>query len=186
MCKMRLSLFFMRENEHTCIPILYKTAHDMGLTMPVENMHMTFLVIKKTSDAFDLHWVNRPSAQTTQDLSLSDVIENIESMVSKRFSLIDHDQTTPFLQGFQDSLTLEDQGNRTNCVVSNLFAALDVLDTIDEQESAPTISHRYRHVRTRLYSDDSFYEKEFFPEKKMNCSLAGIWPELCHDTNQPI
>ncbi len=85
-----------------------------------------------------------------------------------------------------EELTIGNQTNSTNCVVSNLFGMFETLDTL--QGNTDATSKRYEVVRKALTDTYSFYQSDFFPFDKVSnmFTLSDTWEALKSHPNAHI
>jgi hypothetical protein len=193
MLKVRYKLRSLQENERTMIPIAYNTdRYARVLSAPFKGMHKTYLLVEKKDNLFNLYWVNRPNIQRRANLSEETALNQIDAMLNERFPFMDKEKlmnypiksNVPELDNAERFGNLAAQGNYTNCVVSNLFASLEVLDRIQGVEEEIS-SARYKAAREILAKDYSFYENSFTPFND-SFSLDATWAEFPQLANRQI
>lgn len=187
MLKVRLEMFFAKENSKFIIPIAFNVGTSGTLSMPTHSAHKTYLVAQKTHGRFNLYWANRPSVFSRENLSREDALSQIRQMFDTRFPFMDPEKLMEYpVQSdaieFNGELfqTLPAQGNITNCVVSNLFGALETLDRIRGTSPEHTLL-RNQVVRDALKKRYHFYQNgfacftpninQFFDENSTNTSI---------------
>ncbi|MBI2742806.1 MAG: hypothetical protein HYX48_02705 [Chlamydiales bacterium] len=195
-------------NARFFIPIVYGTENYSALSLPVDSMHKTYLIIeKKAGELFNLYWVNRSSVSQKINTTLDQAITVIRPMLDARFPFMNVEKTfnsypikgdKPVLPEnipYPMNPNLASQGNHTNCVVSNLFATFETLDRL-QGSSVDTTEERYRVTREALMHDYSFYRDAFFPfridfnylrsAETRNASLTEIWEAFEQKPNAAI
>lgn len=169
------------------IPILFPHEGNCAvLALPYKSMHQTYLIVEKKADAFNLYWVDRNNGHVRckNALDRQTSLRQIRSMLETRFPFMDPQKMwnypvrgdKPEFEGYHGYVPLAPQGNKSICVVSNLFAMLETLDKIQGQED-DTANLRYRVTREALSHEYDFYKNDVFPfgEKEENFSLRWPW-----------
>ena len=185
MLQIKCKMYFLENNERFAIPIVYSSINSPILSLPAQSMHMTYLIIEKKDDSFNLYWTNRPTVNKKENLSKEQTMEQIRSMLDARFPSLDipksihsDEKDTPVLfPNSSEYMELEGQGNISNCVVSNLFGMLETLDKIKGIDKTVT-ALRYQTVRKVLSKNYEFYKNDFFP----NIQIGPTWTEMVKNT----
>jgi hypothetical protein len=175
----------LHNKSHLVVPVAFQNG--VNSLIPAHGMHMTYLIVEKNQDSFNLYWVNRPKVSCIKGLNLEAASAQIRTMLDERFPNMDIEKVVnnsvtgkePSFNGSINFVSLSNQGSPTNCVVSNMFGMLETLDLLKGQNTH--ISNlRYRVVREALFKDYSFYQNDFFPfaDASDNYSLSNIW-EKC-------
>jgi hypothetical protein len=194
MLQIRIKMYFADENSRFVLPILYGNGNFEALGLPAHGMHMTYLIVeKKKQGAIDLYWVNRPHIKVKRNLDTGTALTQIRSMLDVRFPFMDMDKVASYpiigqRPPFSDSTDLKDipnQGNQTNCVVSNLFGVLETIDRLNGDDEINKL--RYTVARQALMKDYSFYRGDFFPTLQNDgFSLNSIWRKIETHAGEPI
>jgi hypothetical protein len=194
--KMQTALFMSRihlkmasSRQRFVIPIAYNVGECSAFSFPTHTMHKTYLIVEKDGDAFNLHWVNRPSFQTQRGLSQEAALEQIQSMIDERFlfmnieRLLNYPIVASQSQFNGDSQSIGAQGNSNNCPVANLFGTFHVLDILRGEEEIT--QKRHTAVRQALLRDYSFYQSTFTPFHD-SYSTNDTWEEVQRYPNAAI
>lgn len=181
-----------KEGDHFMIPISYFNGANSLFSIPTANMHSTYLIIEKKNELFNLYWVNRPDVSERKRVSSDECLQQIRSMFDERFPFMDIERLMDFpveskepeLVDSYKTNALKEQGTHTNCVVSNLFGALEVLDGFskDHYKLAP---ERYKTVRETLSKTYGFLKTDFHPYTE-DFSINSIWDEVSRVDDTPI
>ncbi len=172
MSHVRTQMDTAQENSRFVVPIVFGngSGDDSPLSIPSRSMHTTYLIVEKKNDLFNLYWVNRPDISLKQGLDATSAFAQIQSMLGERFPFMDTEKLLnypvqskqPTLEGAVNFGKIADQGNCTNCVVSNLFGMLETLDSIRGED--PEISRlRNKVVRESLMHRYRFYQNDVSP-----------------------
>lgn len=158
-------------------------------------MHTTYLIVEKQNKSFNLYWANRPTISRKPALDATATLTQIRSMLDERFPFMDIvklmnypvQSKKPKFSGSDNFANTMNQGNRTNCVVSNMFSTLEVLDLLRGEERMVTDT-RYKVVRKSLIKNYDFYKNEFFPfaDEADGYSLRTIWSNITSYPDAPI
>src|SRR5690606_36724298 len=105
----------------------------------------------------------------------------ISSMLYERFPFMDIEKMMtypvesdkPAFDGKASLPSIAGQGSLTNCVVSNLFGALEVMDRLEGKDAGVT-NLRNRAVRFYLDKTYVFYQDGFHPFCD-GLNLKGVW-----------
>ena len=193
MLQIRWKMHFSNENERFVVPIVFGTGDCSALSFPTHNMHKTYLIVENKGESFNLYWVDRPSISYKQGLSIDEASTQIHSMLDERFPFMDIEKLMAypvksvkpcFLNG-DNFAYIAAQGGPTNCVVSNMFGMLEVLDRIKGIDREVT-DLRYKVVREVLMKEYGFYKNNFFPFAKNGYSLEDIWDTVENYPNADI
>lgn len=156
-------MIHLEENTRFVIPIVYGLGECTALSIPTHTTHKTYLIVEKKNQAFNLHWVNRPKVSLREGLDLQTAMDQIKIMLEDRFPFMDIQKvlnypiTSKEPQFFQTSeQVIQGQGNQTNCVVSNLFAAIETLDRLAQSHQC-----NYQEIRKTLMTKYSFYKNDY-------------------------
>lgn len=185
MQQIKLKMWLMKDQEQFAIPIVNLESDSSGL--PCDNMHMTYLIVEKSGNTYNLYWVNRPTVKRKIQLDSKTTLEQIGSMLKERFPFMDAEKLNkgpvkaknPDFADAETFMTIAVQGNTSNCVVSNIFGMLEVMDKIQgADESIGKL--RNKVVRDALKKDYEFYENDFFSAagKTGDYSLNRIWSQI--------
>lgn len=155
------------DNDRFAIPIVYPCANSL---MPFEGLHMTYLIVEKKDEAFNLYWVNRPDIISKKRLDTEECLDQIRSMISLRFPFMNIEKIMqdsvsieyPKIRSGKSFKTIKCQGLSNNCMVSNLFGMLQALDVIKEEDQDKT-KLRHKTVRKSLMKAYGFYKGTFNP-----------------------
>ena len=168
--QIKLKLHFAKENSCFVIPILYGEGECSAFSVPTHSSHKTYLIVEKTDKAFNLYWVNRPTVDRVKDLDKREALTQIEKMIEERYPFMDIKKMMnypvksikPEFTSDEQYAKIAEQGNSTNCVVSNLFGMLATIDLINGNEEKLT-SLRHKVVREALLKKYDFYKEGFAP-----------------------
>ena len=173
------------ENECLIVPVLYEVRTISNVSMPFNGLHQTYLIIEKKKPSFNLYWDNRPNISIKKNLTEQAALLQLRSMARKRFPHILREaginQKTgghePEFTESESFATIENQGNRTNCVVSNLFGMFSALDKIKGKNQDIT-RLRQQATRKALMQEYGFYQNEFFlfTSQSDRYCLTDTWP----------
>ncbi len=154
MLTIKMKMTFSKESDWIVIPIAFQNSYST-ISLPFQNMHKTYLVVEKKDGLFNLYWINRPTISLKQGVDLQTASSQIESMLKKRFPSMDietlmnsHEPQPPEFPSSVQFAKIEDQGNDSNCVVSNLFGTFEAFDKIRGADLETT---RLRYKATREY-----------------------------------
>lgn len=175
------------ENSRFVVPIVFGNGECSALSVPTYSMHKTYLIVEKKSQTFNLYWINRPNVSIKSDLSSQATLMEIQAMLEERFPFMDIEkvlnypvQSNPpeFPSAFNFA-NIANQGNATNCVVSNLFGMLETLDRIRDDD-VEISQLRYKAVREALMTRYDFYKDGFFPftDKASGYCLQKVWENI--------
>ncbi len=182
MSRINRNMHFAKNNERFVIPIVFGEGECSALSVPTHSMHKTYLIVEKQNNLFNLYWVNRPNVSLKQGLDSQAALAQIKSMLDERFPFMDIEKMMtypvqskkPEFSEAVNFVNIANQGNSTNCVVSNLFGMLEALDKVRGEDNE--ISQlRNKTVRESLMKDYSFYKDGFSPFTENNCSLKAVW-----------
>lgn len=179
--RLKARMFFMQENSRFLLPIVYGTGECSAFSVPTHSMHKTYLIVEKKGGAFNLFWVNRPHVDVRSGLTHGEASGQIREMLDERYPFMDVEKMMRYpvnssKPGFSGAVSLAPvagQGSGTNCVVSNLFGALEVMDRLDGRHENFT-KHRYRAVRNYLDKTYGFYKDGFYPFSE-NLALSNLF-----------
>ncbi len=171
--QIKLKMHFAKENSRFVVPIVKSHKNCSDLSVPFRSMHTTYLIVEKKKGRFNSYYVERPFV-SSREMNAKDTIDQIRSKLNGRFPSMDIEKKESAIFWFYSRL--EDQGNKRNCVVSNMFAAFEVIDSL-RKEQKEVAELRYRVVREALMKDYGFYKSSFFPftEEADGYSLDSIW-----------
>lgn len=173
------------DKKRLIVPVLYQVPTSSKFSMPFNGLHQTYLIIEKSADSFNLYWVNRPNISIKRNLTEKEALSQLRSMVMKRFPDMlsqpgvekKREYNEPEFTGSESFAKIESQGNKTNCVVSNLFGMFSALDKIKGEKEEIT-KLREKATRKALIQEYGFYQNEFFLstyESDRYC-LTDTWP----------
>jgi hypothetical protein len=194
MQRIKLRMYFSQENSRFMIPIVYGEGPQSALSVPTHSMHKTYLIVEKKNGVFNLYWVNRPNVSQKKELDKDSALTEIRSMLDERFPFMDIEKllkypvrgAKPSFANSSEYIKIGAQGGGTNCVVSNLFGALEALDRI-RGESEKTTQLRYTTTRAALMKNYGFYKDDFFPfDIHDDLSLDTTWKSAASAPNAPI
>lgn len=189
MFKIRLQLHFAKDQECTVLPINFGNGNKQLLTLPFNNMHKTYVNVKKNGACFDLYWVDRPQILLRKNLNLSSALEGIETMIRSRFPYMDINKVMnypvqcdkPSFPNASVYKQIQKQGTDSNCVISNLFGVFETLDFIKGSQG----QNRNQAVRQYIVKNYSFYENDFYPDNpQAGYTLAPIVAKALQHTNE--
>jgi hypothetical protein len=187
MIEIRLKMLSMKDKSCTAIPIVFGDGECSAFSLPTHSMHKTYLIVEKRRNLFNLYWVNRPSVQLKANLDFNTAQNQIRSMLDERYPFMDLKKlmnypvraSSPELADSVVYATMERQGNRTNCVISNLFGMLEIIDKI--QENDPEIpALRNKVAREYINNQYNFYSGGFSPFQNVS------WDDFNACSNQSI
>lgn len=166
----RVKMCFAKEADRFVIPIIFGRGESSALSVPTHSSHKTYLIVEKKDRLFNLYWVDRPAVSCKEALDLEAALVQIKSMLDERFPFMDMEKLmdypvrsqSPSFSGARSILSMQGQGNSTNCVVSNLFGTLEALDRIRGEDTEIT-QLRYQTVRASLMTKYAFYKDNFAP-----------------------
>ncbi len=205
--KLQIKLKMQAAEPDSClmVPIVYSLGKDSFDFSPLQTMHMTYLIIEKSKNMnFNLYWVDRPTVHTRTNCTLSDARDAIHSLLSNRFPFMDmqnqvvypFENISPKLNNSTSQDVLLPQGNNTNCVVSNLFGALEVFEKLHQQKTNGSLNNassekiltlRYRITRAALMHNYGFYRSDFYPfVEDQGFSLDTISKKIIDHSSSPI
>lgn len=172
-----------KENDRFMIPIVFGEGKCSALSVPTHDMHKTYLVIEKKNSLFNLAWVNRPTVAIAEGLDAEKTAARIGCMLAERFPFMSIEKMMkypvigekPEFPEASSVAQISPQGNSTNCVVSNFFGALEVIDRV-KKEDQETTELRYETVRKYLMNAYSFYKDDFFPFT--DYSFSSTWKSI--------
>lgn len=167
---LKARMFFMKENSRFLLPIVYSEGECSALSVPTHSMHKTYLIVERKEGLFNLYWVNRPYVHLKSILTHGEASEEIRAMLCLRYPFMDMEKmmqypvkgSKPKFEGAISLPQITGQGSTTNCVVSNLFGALEVMDRLEGNDEHMT-KQRYRDVRKYLDKTYGFYQDGFYP-----------------------
>ncbi len=187
MWQIRWKMYWAREGSYVIVPIAYSNRESPpAIAIPIRDMHMTYLAVRKHENQFDLLWVNRPDASLKQNLDTDIACARIEAMLDTRFPFVQSEKlssypvkaSAPAFPNQDNGYEMSSQGGRSNCVVSNLFGTFGMLDRIHGDFA----SWRKRNITARSYLQKNydFMRHDFtpFPDGDGPCNLSEIWEKI--------
>lgn len=196
--RIRLKLHFASEEQRVVIPIGYNINSEGAYSLPFKHMHKTYLIVEKKNSTYNLYWVDRPKVLFKEGLDSRETLAQINLMLKARFPSITREKITDFsfeehpkflnARGFT---TITGQGNLTNCVVSNFFGAVEVLDKLQGKDKTTTLK-RNQIVRSALIKKYDFYDGNFLPFRlfpfstQVTKTRSKIWQRLLLANSDPI
>ncbi|CRX37653.1 hypothetical protein [Estrella lausannensis] len=179
--RLKARMFFMQENSRFLLPIVYGTGECSVLSVPTHSMHKTYLIVEQKEGAFNLYWVNRPFVEAKRGLTLGEASLQIGEMLDERYPFMDIEKMmnypvkakSPSFGGAISLSQVASQGSPTNCVVSNLFGALEVMDRLEGKDESFS-AFRYLCVRKYLDKTYGFYQGGFYPFSN-SLTLEGLF-----------
>jgi len=154
--------------------------------------HMTYSVVQKTKDPssneprFIEHRVDRgvKNVFSSSEQTPEEIRTRIRKKLTSRFQCMNAEQmmrknmySDPYLLCFalkERSRSLDPQGLPRNCVVSNLFAALEQIDHLKHKEPDLCAGERRWTMFGALIKKYSFYKNDFFPL----ISMSTLWSDI--------
>lgn len=169
----------LEDRERLLLPIVLQNGNDSYEEdiLPSRNSHMTYLLIEKTGEAYSAELIERGSLHgIIKDLSLEDVSKIARDSLRLRYfsSNIDRSERIPHhFQKTGEMIDLGNQGAFTNCVITNLFAVFDVMNSRDGGDKK---EHHERTTHFRQKSMDRYdhYQFDFFPFAPMEVIVKEI------------
>lgn len=172
------------ENSRFVLPIVFGNGECSALSVPTHSMHKTYLIVEKKNGLFNLYWVNRPNVSLKHGLSGTAAFMQIRSMLNERFPFMDIEKLMnypvrseePTFSEAVNFAYIANQGNSTNCVVSNLFGMLETLDRVRGDDLEVT-QLRYETVRNSLSGQYEFYRDDFSPFSNLSdgYTIPHVW-----------
>ena len=169
----------LQNGERLLLPIVlqnngYNSGKDL---LPSRNSHMTYLLIERNGDSYTAELIERGSKHgMISNLTREEVSKVGRDCMRLRYlsSKEPHSDNLPHnFSNNGDLVDLGKQGTFTNCVVTNLFAALDVMNHRDS--GSPDVHHDkttfFRHKSMNRYDH---YQYDFFPFAPMNDIINEI------------
>jgi hypothetical protein len=176
MSQLESKLAALGEEKRVVIPILFGNGNQ-AVALPTQSLHQTYLVAEKREDLFNLYWVNRPDVLMRHKLDLAQVMEQIGGMLEKRYPLMHAIESCKPEFPESSAKNIAAQGSQTNCVVSNVFGMLELLDSLKNDTTLTAM--RNSAVRCKLSHYYSFYQKDFSPfgTEEKGFSYERVWQE---------
>ncbi|MDN3507908.1 MAG: hypothetical protein P0S94_03190, partial [Simkaniaceae bacterium] len=195
MLKLRFSMWRLKESEITMVPIVFGLNNGSSLSLPVNSMHKTYLIIEKKDENYDLYWINRDKVTKQSKLDLDGTLYTVRNMLDKRFPYINNDEVNnypprtsePSLgSNSSEYMSLPHQGTDTNCVLSNLFGAFDCIDNMNN--TTDQTMPRYAYARSLLASAYDFYKWDYTPYVGFDETFTrkDFWTRITTNTNRSI
>lgn len=170
----------LKEGERLLLPIVLQNGNDHyeNDLLPSKISHMTYLLVEKTGYSYSTELIERGSLHgIIKNLYYEEVCKVTRDCLRLRYfsSNIDRSDRLPYL--FQKTDELPDLGNQgafKNCVITNLFAAFDVMN---HRDGGDHDEHHARITKFKQKSIDRYdhYQYDFFPFAPMEGIVNEIF-----------
>lgn len=155
----------LANRERLILPIVLQNGGEKDI-LPSRNSHMTYLIIERRGETFTAEYVDRSEKHgIIRDLTKEQVCKIGKNCLKLRFISLNQGMNSYISDTFNDKNDLAElgnQGNLTNCVITNLFAVFDVLN---HRSGGSSLDHQHKIKSFRQLSQNRYdhYQYDFFP-----------------------
>jgi hypothetical protein len=166
--------------ERIVLPIVTQNRRDSieEEILPSRNSHMTYLLIENhDKDGYSAELIERGNSHgIAKQLSRKDVCKVAHECLSLRYFSLNCENGPSLSKIFDqpdDLLSLGKQGSLSNCVITNLFAVLQVLHHRDKGDPED-LSEKIKIFRAEAMDRYDHYQYDFFPFAPMDLIIKEV------------
>lgn len=167
------------EGERLMLPIVLQNDSESyeNDILPSRNSHMTYLLIEKNGESYSLELIERGNHHgITSGITYKEASKIARDCLRLRYFSTKSDRYELLPSIFKKSdelINLGTQGSFNNCVITNLFAAFDVLNDRDGGDM-DLLHEKTKHFRQRAMDRYDYFQYDFFPFAPMDAVIEEI------------
>ncbi len=161
--KLKSRLAGMEDGSRLLLPIVTqnRVKTDEFSLLPTVNSHMMYLLLQKNRKSFYAELINKSAEhRASQKLSDQAAYDLAKRALSLRFA--DSDEESIHLDSNENLIDLGSQNTNKNCVLTNLFAALEILNQRDHHPPEMHLE-RMKAFQSQVVAQYDFCRYDFSP-----------------------
>lgn len=178
--KLRRKINHLLDGERMLLPVVIPNGEKPQSTLelfPSHNSHMTYLLLEKHDGKLSAELIERGNWHgIKENLNPQEAITIAEKCLASRFKCAhgySQNELTSLFSKKETLIDLKKQDGTTNCVITNLFAAFEVLHHRNH-EAQEQYQMRVRTYKQAMIKKIDDYSRDFYPFAPMSTVLQEI------------